>query len=223
VDRADVAGLIPAAGSGSRLGRGPKAFVMLDGRTLLAWAVEALRPFVGEVVVAVPEADVGATRAATPDARVIAGADTRQGTVARLAQATSRRWVVVHDAARPFLDHDTMRAVTAALPRTRALSVAMPVADSLIDGRDGTTVDRSGLWAVQTPQAFERELLLEAHASASAAGVGATDDAALVRRLGVPVELVPGGVHLLKITTVADLRLAEAYARSARGVAGMHL
>ncbi len=212
----EVAALVPAAGSGSRLGRGPKAFVTLAGRTLLEWAVAALRPFVSEVVVAVPAAEVEAARALVPDARVMHGAATRQATVALLAAATTRRWVVLHDAARPFLDADTVRAVLAALPQARALSVAMPVADSLVDARDGSSVDRTPLWAVQTPQAFERRLLLEAHAAAEAAGVVATDDAALVRRLQVPVVLVAGGAHLMKVTTPGDLRLAEAYARGLR-------
>jgi 2-C-methyl-D-erythritol 4-phosphate cytidylyltransferase len=83
----------------------------------------------------------------------------------------------------------------------------------LIDHRDGTIVDRTPLRAVQTPQAFERCLLLAAHDAARQQGVDATDDAALVRRLGLPVALVAGGAHLLKVTTAADLRLAEALAR----------
>lgn len=215
----DVAALVPAAGSGSRLGRGPKAFVELAGRSLLAWAVDALRPFVSEVIVAVPAEAVEAARRQVPGARVVSGAATRQATVALLAAATEHRWVVIHDAARPFLDPDTVRAVLATLPRARALSVAMPVADSLIDARDGSTVDRGPLRAVQTPQAFERRLLLDAHAAARAAGVDATDDAALVRRLGVPVALVAGGAHLMKVTTASDLQVAEAYARVLRAAA----
>ena len=212
----DVAALVPAAGSGSRLGRGPKAFVELAGRSLVAWAVDALRPFVSEVIVAVPEDAVEAARHLVPDARVVSGAATRQATVAVLAAASRRRWVVIHDAARPFLDADTIRAVLAALPQARALSVAMAVADSLVDARDGSTVERGPLRAVQTPQAFERRLLLDAHAAARALGVDATDDAALVRRLGVPVTLVAGGAHLMKVTTASDLLLAEAYARVLR-------
>lgn len=209
-----LAALIPAAGGGVRLGRGPKAFVSLAGRPLLAWSVEALRPFVAEIVIAVPDADVERTAALVPAARVVAGADTRQATVERLLLATERPVVLVHDAARPFIDAAVITAVTAALETARALSVVMPVADSLIDARDGSSVDRSLLRAVQTPQAFERTLLLEAHAAARADGVSATDDAALVRRLGVHVALVEGGAHLMKVTTPADLRLAEAYARS---------
>jgi 2-C-methyl-D-erythritol 4-phosphate cytidylyltransferase len=209
-----LAALIPAAGGGVRLGRGPKAFVALAGRPLLAWSVEALLPYVAEVVVAVPASEVERTAGLVPGARVVAGADTRQATVERLLLATERPFVLVHDAARPFIDAATIAAVAAALETARALSVVMPVADSLIDARDGSSVDRSLLRAVQTPQAFERALLLEAHAAARAAGVTATDDAALVRRLGVDVALVEGGTHLMKVTTPADLRLAEAYARS---------
>lgn len=208
----EVAALVPAAGSGERLGKGPKAFVEVAGRTLLAWAVEALRPFVAEVVVAVPPEQVEAARRAVPSARVVPGGPTRQATVGLLLAATTCRWVLVHDAARPFLDADTLRRVLAALPSARALSVAMPVADSLVDARDGHTVDRAPLRAVQTPQAFERQLLLDAHAAARAEGAAATDDAALVRRMGIPVTLVDGGPHLMKVTTPGDLRLAEAYA-----------
>lgn len=210
----DVAALVPAAGSGERLGRGPKAFVEVGGRSLLAWAVAALAPRVGEVLVAVGEADVARARAQVPQARVIEGGATRQETVARLAGASRARWVVVHDAARPFLDDGTLRAVLEALPRTRALSVVTAVADSLIDARDGRSVDRSLLRAVQTPQAFERALLLEAHEAARREGREATDDAGLVRALGLEVALVEGGAHLFKVTTPSDLALAQAYAGS---------
>ncbi len=212
MERHEVAALVPAAGSGDRLGKGPKAFVEVGGRTLLTWAVEALRPFVAEVVVAVAPEQIEAARHAAPEARIVRGGATRQATVALLLASTECRWVLVHDAARPFLDADTLRRVLATLPSARALSVAMPVADSLVDARDGHTVDRARLWSVQTPQAFERQLLLEAHAAARDEGAAATDDAALVRRLGVAVTLVDGGPHLMKVTTPGDLRLAEAYA-----------
>jgi len=213
VQRSDVAALIPAAGGGERLGLGPKAFVRVAGRPLLDWAVTALIPYVAEVVVAVPAAHQDEARQLAPQARVIVGGASRQATVAQLVAATSARYVLVHDAARPFLDADTIAAVIAALPQAQAVSVVMPVVDSLIDARDGSSVDRDALRAVQTPQAFERALLQRAHAQASAAGIEATDDAALVRQLGHAVELVSGGAHLLKITTSGDLQLAEAYAQ----------
>jgi len=215
-----VAALVPAAGSGERLGRGPKAFVGLGGRPLLAWAVAALAPWVDEVVVAVPDDDLDRAWAVVAavdggrQARVVPGGATRQATVAALLASVEAELVVVHDAARPFLDGATVRAVIAAAHEHGACSVGQPVADSLVRSADGEPVDRSGLRAVQTPQAFRRELLLRAHAAALRDGVAATDDAGLVRRLGSAVAWVAGGTHLFKVTTAADLELAEAVVAS---------
>lgn len=223
-ERVGVAALIPAAGSGERLGRGPKAFVDVGGRPLLGWAVAALAPWVDAVWVAAPAAAIDAARrvaeaaaGATPVA-VLAGGATRQETVARLARAADAEWVLVHDAARPFLDADTVRACVAAVRAHGACSVATPVVDTLVRADDGTPVDRTALRAVQTPQGFRRELLLRAHAAAAARGEAATDDAGLVRVLGVPVAWVAGGPHLFKVTGPGDLALAEAWAgRASRG------
>lgn len=207
-----IAALVPAAGSGRRLGRGPKAFVPLGGRTLLERAVEALAPHVDEVVVAVPDGFVDRARALLPTATVLIGADSRQGTVALLLAVTDARWVLVHDAARPFLPGAIAREVVTAVHRHGAVTVALPVVDTLYHDAEGRTVDRSDLYAIQTPQAFERELLLSAHRLAAEAGLQATDDAELVRRAGHPVALMPGSAWLNKITTDGDLDLAEALA-----------
>lgn len=207
-----VAALIPAAGSGTRLGRGPKAFVEVAGRSLLARSVAALAPHVDEVLVALPEG------LALPDgvpARAVVGGETRQESVRRLLAATSAEVVLVHDAARPFLPEEVIHAVLEAIPETGAVTAALPVADTLVQaaaGRWAAPVPREGLWGVQTPQGFRRELLLHAHAAARRAGVGATDDAGLVARLGLPVTLVPGDARLLKVTSPGDLALAHALA-----------
>ncbi len=216
-----VAGLLPAAGSGERLGRGPKAFVALAGRPLLVWAAAALAAWVDELAVAVPEDRIEDARSlltpviAPSRLRVIAGGPTRQATVARLLASVSAELVVVHDAARPFLDAATVRAVIAAARATGACSVGQAVADSLVRIDDGAPVERSGLRAVQTPQAFRRTLLERAHAAAERDGVAATDDAGLVWRMGLPVAWVDGGAHLFKVTGPGDLALAEAFARGA--------
>ncbi|WP_261664449.1 2-C-methyl-D-erythritol 4-phosphate cytidylyltransferase [Deinococcus sp. Marseille-Q6407] len=216
------AALIPAAGSGTRLGHGPKAAVTVGGRSLLAWAVAALAPHVSEVVVALPEG------LALPDdvpagVRTITGGATRQDSVRLLLDATGAEYVLIHDAARPFLSADIVQAVQAAVQRSEAATVALPVADSLVRGGEAAPggpafwaegVPREDLWAVQTPQGFRRELLQAAHAGATAAGFSATDDAGLVARLGHPVELVPGDARLLKVTRGGDLALAEALAAS---------
>lgn len=215
-----VAGLVPAAGSGERLGRGPKAFVELAGAPLLAWTVAALAPWVDELAVAVAEPDLPRARAllepwaAVLDLRLIAGGATRQGTVRHLLEAVEAEVVVVHDAARPFLDAATVQSVIAAALEHGACSVGQPLADSLVRVADGGPVDRASLRAVQTPQAFRRGVLALAHAEAARSGTAATDDAGLVWRMGHAVAWVAGGGHLFKVTTASDLALAEAVVAS---------
>ena len=212
-----TAALIPAAGSGTRLGRGPKAFVEVAGRSLLARSVAALSPFVDEVVVALP---AGLDLPAGVPARAIVGGETRQGSVRRLLEATEAGTVLIHDAARPFVPPPVILALLDAIAATGAATVALALADTLVRAegqRWGDLVPREGLWAVQTPQGFRRELLLEAHARAEAEHHAATDDAGLLARLGVPVRLVPGDARLFKVTTPGDLALAEALARHVDG------
>ena len=205
-----VAALIPAAGSGTRLGRGPKAFVTVGGQTLLSRAVVALREHVDEVIVAVPpnfEAPMGA--------RAIPGGETRQATVERLLRATEAEFVLIHDAARPFVPSRVVRDVLASVRAEDAATAALPVADTLVRGEGGqwsAPVPRTNLWAVQTPQAFRRALILGAHAAAIRDGFEATDDAGLVARLGHAVKLVEGDARLFKVTTPSDLALAEVLA-----------
>ncbi|WP_135229259.1 2-C-methyl-D-erythritol 4-phosphate cytidylyltransferase [Deinococcus fonticola] len=213
-----TAALIPAAGSGSRLGRGPKAFVEVRGQSLLARSVAALRPLVDEVVVALPE---GMELPPGLDARAIVGGATRQDSVARLLRATSAEYVLIHDAARPFLPENVVLDLLEAVHESGAATLALPVADTLVraeaGGNWGDLTPREGLWAVQTPQAFRRELILKAHAQAVTDGFAATDDAGLVARLlkaegNGRVRLVPGDARLFKVTTPGDLALAEALA-----------
>ncbi|GGR04773.1 2-C-methyl-D-erythritol 4-phosphate cytidylyltransferase [Deinococcus ruber] len=212
-----IAALIPAAGAGTRLGRGPKAFVEVAGRTLLARSIAALAPHVDEVVVALP---AGMALPPGLPARSIEGGNTRQSSVLRLLQATDAELVLIHDAARPFLSAAVTRAVLEAMQAFGAATVALPVADTLLRAAEeedggpswGERVERSGLWAVQTPQAGRREWLLAAHLKAQQAGFEATDDAGLLHWAGHPVRLVPGEASLLKVTAPGDLLLAQALA-----------
>lgn len=207
-----VAALIPAAGSGTRLGQGPKAFVQVGGRSLLERSVEALAPHVDEVVVALP---AGMTLPPGTAARSIVGGETRQDSVRLLLEATDADLVLIHDAARPFLSAATVGAVLAAAAQSGAATVAHPVADTLVRAegtRWGERVERGGLWAVQTPQAGRRDWLLTAHERARREGHAATDDAGLLHWAGHEVTLVPGEASLFKVTTPGDLLLAEALA-----------
>lgn len=151
-------------------------------------------------------------RLALPGARIITGGHDRQETVHRLVLATIAEYVLVHDAARPFLATAVAARVLEAATVHGAATASLPVTDTLIKRSSGRSVDRERFVSIQTPQAFSRELLARAHEQAAAESYSATDDAALVRRLGLGVELVTGSPWLLKITHPQDLRLAEAMA-----------
>ena len=213
---ATVSVLIPAAGSGVRLQRGPKAFVRVGGKTLLEWVLAAFA-WADEIRVALPP-NVAPPKAAA-NVSFVTGGGERQDSVARLLAGARGEVVLVHDAARPFV----VPEVTDRLLETVALSgAAVPVVsvpDTLIepeDGRYGPALERSRYALVQTPQAFFREVLAEAHQLARARGHYATDEAQLVKMLGYPVELVPGDRRMFKITYPEDLALAEALAASWR-------
>ncbi len=207
-----VSVLLPAAGQGTRLGRGPKALVRVGGKTLLDWALEAFA-WADEVLVALPPGLEPPAR----DARVrfFPGGRTRQESVYTLLAAAEGGYVLVHDVARPFVVPAVVERVLAAARREGAAAPAVRVPDTLIEderGHYGPARDRERHRLVQTPQGFFREVLLEAHEWARAKGVQATDDAQLVLGLGYPVALVEGDRRMFKVTYPEDLLLAEGLA-----------
>ena len=212
VSKFKVAALIPAAGEGLRLGRGPKALVTVAGETLLNRAVRAFAGGVDETLVAVAASMSAAVVESASGARLILGAETRQGSVYNLLRETEADIILIHDAARPFLSRRVIADVIAAVQTHGAASVVTRVADTLIEAETGRVIDRGTLRAVQTPQGFRRELILRAHERALDLGYTATDDADLVRALGHEIALVEGSSWLMKVTTQADLELAEALA-----------
>jgi|SRR5262245_7449248 len=221
-----VAALVLGAGAGARL-RGarsdgaPKAFVTLAGRSLLARSLAALAAVreIEWLIAVLPAAALtewAAVRAELPDAsRVLApvpgGAEradsARAGLAALPAEATH---VAVHDAARPLVRPADVARVLEAARAFGAALLAAPVADTIHCVREGrivSTPPRGECWAAQTPQVFRADWLREAYA---APGGAATDDAALVARLGHPVHVLAGAAENFKITTAADLVRAEA-------------
>jgi 2-C-methyl-D-erythritol 4-phosphate cytidylyltransferase len=233
---AKVSVLIPAGGAGTRLGtRTPKQFLRLGATSILATTLRHFtsHPAVSAVVVAAPAARVPGTRRLVragrggPTVTVVAGGRERQESVWLALQAApaDSPFVIVHDAVRPFIDRALIDAVLAAAAGTGAAICALPIAETVKRVRDDiveATVDRTGLWAVQTPQAFRTALLREAHEKARRDGVTGTDDAMLVERLGHAVRVVRGLPENVKITTAGDLQRARrrTIARGARrGVA----
>jgi len=193
--------------------------VRLAGRTLIEHAADLLHGEADEVLIAVPEGWQEEARLLVPRAQVLVGGATRQETVERLAGATDAAWVVVHDAARPLTPPDVVRRVLRAAQRCGAASAVLEVADTLHDTALDVPVARDELRAVQTPQAFARELLLRVHRSGRLAGTVATDDAQLVRAAGGTVELVAGSAWSHKLTRPSDLSWLEAVVRGRDAIA----
>ena len=200
--------IVVAAGTGSRFG-GPKQYEALGDRRVLDWSLAAVRSVASGVVLAVlPE------RADDPEPAadvVVAGGTTRSASVraALAAIPESADVVVVHDGARPLASPALFEAVVAAVRAGADAAVpGIPVADTVkrvVDGVVLTTLDRTDLVTVQTPQAFSAAALRRAHDDTASA----TDDAALVEAVGGRVVVVPGEADNAKLTTPADLSAAR--------------
>lgn len=208
--------MIAAAGSGQRLGAGgPKAFVEVAGRSLLEWSLGAFRAAstIAEIVVAAPPGQHEAV--AEQGVVAVTGGEHRSESVAKALELTEAEIVVVHDAARPLVTPGLIDAVVeelAAEEGAAAVIAASRVTDTIKlasdTGRVERTLDRSGLWAVQTPQAFRAAALREALSDPDSYG-DATDDAMLVERRGGSVLIHSSSADNLKVTTPFDLRVAE--------------
>jgi 2-C-methyl-D-erythritol 4-phosphate cytidylyltransferase len=206
--------LIVAAGRGERLGSDrPKALVVLAGRPMLEWSVAALRSVseVERIVVALPADWLSAAPAGTVP---VAGGAVRSESVRRALHAAGPGDpVIVHDAARPLASPALFERALAELRGAGADAViaATPVADTIkqTEGSVVTrTLDRSRMWAIQTPQVFRREALERGLADDELVA-RATDDAWLIEQQGGVVRVVPAGEPNFKVTTADDLRLAE--------------
>jgi 2-C-methyl-D-erythritol 4-phosphate cytidylyltransferase len=211
--------LIVAAGRGERLGSGrPKALVPLCGRPMLEWSVVSLRAVsaVTQIVVALPADQLDAAPEGT--IAVVGGAQRSHSVRAALAACAEGDPVIVHDAARPLATPQLFEQALLELARHEdadAVIAATPVIDTIKevadDGRTvARTLERSRLWAVQTPQVFRRAALERALAGVPDDVLAlATDDAWLVERTGGVVRIVGADPGNLKVTTPEDLRIAE--------------
>jgi 2-C-methyl-D-erythritol 4-phosphate cytidylyltransferase len=228
--RVRLSAVLVAAGTGSRFAdagqKRPKQFVALCGYPLYRWPLKALveHGAVEQIVLAtlpdmipVVEAEVQAA-APAQRVRVIAGGATRQESVwlglRSLAEAIpAPEFVLIHDAARPFLTPDIIDRTVEAVAKHGACTTCVPVADTIQRVHEGfvmETVSRENLVLVQTPQAARLSWLLEAHQLAKDKGLQATDDAAVLESAGYPVAVVAGALHNLKVTRPEDMIVAEA-------------
>jgi 2-C-methyl-D-erythritol 4-phosphate cytidylyltransferase len=220
----DVGVVIVAAGSGSRAGGAePKQFRWIAGKPMLLHSVQTFmqRSDVIAVVCVLPQRYAGDPppwlfQADLERLLVSVGGRTRSESVFHGLEdlPDEAKIVLIHDAARPFVDHATIDRVIAEARAGRAVTAGLPVVDTLKevagDGRVIGTLPRDQLWRAQTPQGFPRELILRAHMDARQRAVTTTDDAGLCEGLGHEVVVVRGSERAMKVTDEADFARAEA-------------
>ncbi|CAH2716672.1 2-C-methyl-D-erythritol 4-phosphate cytidylyltransferase [Neobacillus rhizosphaerae] len=215
--------ILPAAGLGKRMGAGKnKLLLELKGIPVL---IHTLKVFEEDeackgIILAIhpqDEADFIALLAkysVTKVINLVPGGEERQHSIYNaLKTVNSDGIILVHDAARPFIQKEQIHRLTEAAEKTGAAIIAVPAKDTMKKVQDGVvveTVERSSLWAVQTPQAFRISLLQEAYEKADKDHFLGTDDSSLVERLKHPVAIVEGNYDNIKLTTPEDLFFAEA-------------
>ncbi len=220
-----VAALIVAAGQGLRMGSDRrKQYLDLAGRPILAHTVEAFCAVseVDLILLAVPAEEIDYCRnriirslAGTKQIRLVPGGERRQDSVRNglASLGADGPIVLIHDGVRPLVRPSLIVACIEGARKWGACIPALEVTDTLKKA-DGTgtilhTVPRGGLYAAQTPQAFQTELILQAHRRAVQEGWQATDDASLVERMGIAVHIIPGSRSNIKITLPEDLQWAN--------------
>jgi 2-C-methyl-D-erythritol 4-phosphate cytidylyltransferase len=212
----EVSGLILAGGDGIRVGEGPKAFLKLGDKVLLEHVIKLIGPYAGELIAGLPADHLERVQAyvGQPPFRFVAGGKTRQDTVGILVRLASRPFVVLHDVARPLTRRDHVEAALG-LVRDHGAVVSVRTAKP----RDGVALREGNYYAEalprervilsQTPQAYRREILLEAFRQAEAQGWQEVSTAALVTKAGFSVRLLESSAENLKITYPGDLERAH--------------
>ena len=221
--------VVPAAGRGERLGgRMAKAFVPLAGRPLVCHTLAAFQrvPAVSSVVLVVRAGDQARMQQLVRRHRftkvrsIVAGGPSRTVSVTRgvAALPAQARWVLVHDAARPCVTPTLIATIIQRVKRCGAVACGLrsPVTVKAVDEQDQVrlTLNREGLWLVQTPQAFRRDWFADALTNVNGTLEGFPDDVAILEWAGFPVRMVPGDPLNIKVTTPEDLLLAETILRS---------
>ncbi len=229
----EVSAVVAAAGLSKRFSsHGKKQFATLGGKPLLTYCLSAFEAseLITSVVVVVPKEEVSRSRELLESfgfqkiIAVIAGGESRCASVRNGFCATPPQsdMVLIHDAARPFVDSDMIKRVIKGCVPTGACICAVPVTDTLKRTQQAgelvsETVSRENLWRAQTPQVFRREILSEIYCSDGIADFDATDESQLAEAKGIGVSLVAGNDLNMKITTAVDFKIAELIAGTARG------
>ena len=226
--------VIPAAGQGKRMKAGKnKLFLELSGVPIIVYTLRDFDedPQCTGIILAInpDEEEIFANLIATYKLKkikqLIPGGTERQQSVYNGIKVIDAETdiVLVHDGARPFIHHTLIKQLTEAAMTHGGAVLAVPVKDTIKKAADNIvveTVERSSLWAVQTPQAFRVPLLTKAHETADSEGFLGTDDASLLERINEPVIIIEGEYDNIKITTQEDLYFAEAILQKQRSFKG---
>ncbi len=218
--------VVPAAGLGTRMGGATrKQYQTLGGLPILAFSLQVLQrtESIREIILSVPEQDcdycwndIVKPFGLSKVSEIVAGGARRQDSVRNglMAITDPPELVLVHDGVRPFLQNDFVEQSISCAEGTGAAVVALPMHDTLkrVDAQRviQETLNREGLWQIQTPQVFRYNWLLKGHQRAQEEHWEVTDDAALIERMGYPVSVVEGSCFNIKITRPDDLIFGEA-------------
>lgn len=227
----NVTAIVPSAGTGERIQhRLKKLYISLLGQPILAHTLKVLNSVsaINQIIVPVYpgeenfcEKEVVKKMSLTTEVKIVAGGETRQESVRKALEFLpgSCDIVLIHDSARPLISRSMIEDSIEATKTKRATAMGVPVKDTItIVSKDDQTIAktlaRDSLYLIQTPQTFERDLIVNAHQIALHDGFKGTDDASLVERLGIPVTVITGSYTNIKITTKEDLLSAEAIMRN---------
>lgn len=221
-----IAAIIVAGGSGKRMGSSiKKQFIKLRDKEILAYTIEAFNKIdeINEIIVVTGKEDIDKVRREIVERyqlgkvkQIIEGGKERQDSVYNGLATVGQEieYVMIHDGARPFISEEVIKRAIQETKQHKATIVAVPVKDTikLIDKEQGVveaTPAREKLWMVQTPQSFEKQLLLEAYKQAEERNLQVTDDSMIVEAYGHNVHVVLGAYTNIKITTPEDLVIGE--------------
>ncbi len=217
----DAVAIIPAAGQGKRMAAGQnKLFLPLGTRTVLQHTLTLFltQPRISQIYLVIARQDMDRLLSWTEGERritLVAGGEKRQDSVfnalERIRQGALPKWILVHDGARPLCSSKLVERILKQCALTNAAIPVIPLTDTIREIRDSSSrvLNRSQLFATQTPQGFEARLLIEAYQALQNQGWQTTDDASVVEQWGHAVSPVEGDVFNLKITRQQDLKLAE--------------
>jgi 2-C-methyl-D-erythritol 4-phosphate cytidylyltransferase len=223
-----VSAVIVAAGKGIRMnGAVRKQYLPLAGRPVLTHSLSVFETcqFIHRIVLVVPEDDLAYCQdhilsGFKERIELVAGGNNRQDSVYNglIALGKNNGIVIIHDGVRPFLNREMLDSCVTGAKKHGACIIGVPVEHTLkkVNGIRNVekTIERRNIWFAQTPQAFQYEIIRNAHEDARLKGYAGTDDAYLVEQMGNPVKMIKGDKNNIKITTREDLKLAQAILES---------